>query len=294
MSGGWRDAVPVSPERVRLAGRVAWVLGLLPIPLALLLSWALGTGGGEVLPLRPEMIILPAGTFQMGSPEDEEGRNDDERLHEVEITQRFALSRTEVTQGMYERVMGTNPSTAEYQGVSLLGEELPVQNVSWFDAVAFCNRLSELEGLRPAYRVDGEDVTWDREADGYRLPTEAEWEYAARAGTRDVWAGTSEEGELPTYANLGGSPAPVGSYRPNAWGLHDMSGNVWEWAWDWYAEEPGTDPGGPRTGSYRVFRGGSWRIVPRYARVAFRVWRHPSFAVGDQGFRLARSFPSAL
>ena len=237
-------------------------------------------------PSWPDMLEIRPGAFVMGSPEDEEGRLSRERLHEVRITRSFALSRTPVTQGVYGRVMGSNPASIE-------GEDLPVVDVSWFDAVAFCNRLSELEGLRPAYRIEGEEVEWIEGADGYRLPTEAEWEYAARAGTQEVWAGTSSKEELPRYANLGGRLAPVGGLLPNAWGLHDMSGNVWEWCWDRFGDYPdsATDPTGPPSGSGRVFRGGSWWLDPRLARVAYRFRRHPSDASGAQGFRLARSLP---
>ncbi|MCB9765118.1 MAG: SUMF1/EgtB/PvdO family nonheme iron enzyme [Alphaproteobacteria bacterium] len=265
-----------------------------------------------------DMVVLSGGTFLMGSPQDEAGRNDDETLHEVTLTRPFAISRTEVTQAQYEFVMGENPSRGEYREVSLLGADFPVQNVSWFDAIRFCNTLSEREGLTPAYRIDGEVVRWDREADGYRLPTEAEWEYAARAGTRSLYAGTSDPEEVCEYGNVVDASArsmfgwvtafecddgvvglaSVGAYRLNPWGLADMTGNLWEWVWDWYQfdlqDSLQENPEGSSVGSYRVIRSGSWLDLPVDARVANRFWWSPSSRGSNLGFRPARSLPSAL
>ncbi|MCB9762033.1 MAG: SUMF1/EgtB/PvdO family nonheme iron enzyme [Alphaproteobacteria bacterium] len=298
MTPRWRSIL------VRLAGWLLTVGGVVLVPWSL---WPeFGEEGPMVGPLRPEMMVLPAGTFDMGPSDD---------THEVTLS-RFAIARTEVTQGMYERVMGENPSESEYKGVSLLGETLPVQNVSWLDAVRYCNALSALEGLTPAYRVEDDEVTWDRDADGYRLPTEEEWEYAARGGTSHTWAGTSEEADLCSYANVADAQAkdafgfsstscddgvaglaPVGHYRANAWNLYDMSGNVWEWVWDWVQEYPEglqDNPEGPSAGSLRVARGGSWNFLPVVARVAGRYRWSPSYRDNVLGFRPARSFPSAL
>jgi len=261
------------------------------------------------------MVRIEPGEFLMGSPGNEDGRDDDEDQHRVRITASFLLGETEVTQALYEAVMGENPSTAEYKGLSLLGPEKPVQAVSWLDTVKFCNKLSELGDLEPAYRISGDTVTWDRSADGYRLPTEAEWEYAARAGGSDRYSGTDGASSVCRYGNVSNPTAKsrfdwswevfscedgsqvvsdVGSYQANSWGLHDMTGNVWEWVWDWYGEYPSgtaTDPVGPSTGSDRVLRGGSCYDSPRVARVADRSRHDPGIRGNDLGFRLARSLP---
>jgi len=261
------------------------------------------------------MVRIEPGEFLMGSPGNEDGRDDDEDQHRVRITASFLLGETEVTQALYEAVMGENPSTAEYKGLSLLGPEKPVQAVSWLDTVKFCNKLSELGDLEPAYRISGDTVTWDRSADGYRLPTEAEWEYAARAGGSDRYSGTDGASSVCRYGNVSNPTAKsrfdwswevfscedgsqvvsdVGSYQANSWGLHDMTGNVWEWVWDWYGEYPSgtaTDPVGPSTGSSRVVRGGSWLLTPWSARVAFRIGFVPGNRSYGLGFRLARSLP---
>ena len=261
------------------------------------------------------MVRIEPGEFLMGSPGNEDGRYDDEDQHRVRITASFLLGETEVTQALYEAVMGENPSTAEYKGLSLLGPEKPVQAVSWLDTVKFCNKLSELGDLEPAYWISGDTVTWDRSADGYRLPTEAEWEYAARAGGSDRYSGTDDASSVCRYGNVSNPTAKsrfdwswevfscedgsqvvsdVGSYQANSWGLHDMTGNVWEWVWDWYGEYPSgtaTDPVGPSTGSDRVLRGGSWYFIPWLARVADRYRSGPGYRGNILGFRLARSVP---
>ena len=259
------------------------------------------------------MVWLEPGTFWMGSPEGEPGRSSDEQRHQVTLSQGFWLASTEVTQEQYRSVVGKNPSTADYKGVSLLGDDLPVQTVSWLDAVQFCNALSTSEGLTPAYRVAGEAVSWDRSSTGYRLPTEAEWEYAARAGTSTRWAGTDSEASLCGYGNVADAAAKaqfddwtttacsdghaglaaVGSYKANAWGLYDMSGNVWEWVWDAYESKYPPDTTSPvvdgTPDSNRVNRGGSWSGPPAYARVADRYGYPPSTRGYILGFRVARS-----
>jgi formylglycine-generating enzyme len=182
--------------------------------------------------------------------------------------------------------MGENPSKFKRA-------DRPVEKVSWFDAVRFCNRLSEREGLRPAYRINGEDVSSDWGADGYRLPTEAEWEFAARAGTDLKYAGSDNLDEVGWYdENSDDETHPVGAKKANAWNLHDMSGNVWEWCWDWtgdYSSGTATDPRCPSSGSIRVCRGGSWFYDAGNARVAYRFGRFPGFRRDYNGFRLSRS-----
>jgi sulfatase modifying factor 1 len=163
---------------------------------------------------------------------------------------------------------------------SVPGSALPAAEVSWLDAARYCNLRSERDGLAPAYRIEGETVDWDRDAAGYRLPTEAEWEFACRAGTSGPRYG--ELDEIAWYRdNSGGRSREVGTKLPNAWGLHDMLGNVWNWCWDLYD---------PRVyGTYRVLRGGGWFDEHWSCRASVRRRSHPTFRVDDVGFRLARS-----
>ncbi len=239
----------------------------------------------------PPMIRLPGGEFWMGSPDVEVGRHHDEALHKVRIGRPFLLGVTPVTQSLWEGAMGDNPSWT-------LASDHPVESVSWFQAVAFCNRLSEMEGLRPAYRIDGDDVSWDREMDGFRLPTEAEWEYAARAGGPTRFAGSDSSDEVAWHwRNTGGLTHSVGQRTPNAFGLHDMSGDVSEWVWDWYgpyptSADPADDPSGPLYGEFRVHRGGSAFSLPADVRVARRHGEErPADRYNFLGLRVARSLP---
>jgi len=159
-------------------------------------------------------------------------------------------------------------------------DDRPVVGVSWWDAVRFCNAWSVRAGLAPAYRIDGEAVAWDTTADGYRLPTEAEWEYACRAGSTGPRYGTLDE--IAWYReNSADRRRPVGGKQPNAWGLYDMLGNVWEWCWDIYDAEV--------YGSYRVLRGGGWFDEHWSCRASVRRRSHPTFQIDDVGFRIARS-----
>ncbi len=187
--------------------------------------------------------------------------------------------------------MGNNPSRFK-------GDNLPVERVSWYDAVEFCNRLSRKEGLTPEYTISGKDVTWNRSADGYRLPTEVEWEYAARGGNKSRgyrFSGSDDPKEVAWYsANSGEKTHPVGQKKPNELGIYDMSGNVWEWVWDWYdsdhySSSPASDPTGPYTGSLRVLRGGSWRSDARDLRSANRSSGGPSVSLINLGFRIVRT-----
>ncbi|URM88782.1 formylglycine-generating enzyme family protein [Streptomyces sp. MRC013] len=190
----------------------------------------------------------------------------------------YLLGTVPVTREWYARVTGERPG----DGGAGTGR-LPAEGVSWWDAVRFCDVLSRREGLAPAYRVDGDRVEWDASADGYRLPTEAEWEHACRAGT-----GGQRYGPLDEVAwhrgNSGGRPRPVGGRRPNDWGLYDMLGNVWEWCWDAY------DAGA--YGAYRVLRGGGWFDEHWNCRAPVRRRGHPTYRGGDVGFRVARSHPA--
>ena len=251
-----------------------------------------------------EFVWIPAGSFMMGSPGGEAGREGDEVQHEVRISRGYWMGKYEVTQEEWEAVMGENPSR-----YSECGARCPVERVSWEDAQEFVGRLNERETGR-GYR--------------YRLPSEAEWEYAVRAGT----FGATPEGELRVVGErnaseldgeawYGGNSGvayaggydcsewegrqyeaercgthPVGMKRANGWGLHDMLGNVWEWVGDWYGEYPSgavTDPEGPVTGLYRVGRGGSWFSEAQLVRSAFRGYREPGYRTDDIGFRLVRT-----
>jgi sulfatase modifying factor 1 len=186
----------------------------------------------------------------------------------------YALAAVPVTQAPYAEVVGRRPSTAQ-------GDRLPVEGVSWVDAVRFCNALSQCDGLAPAYRLDaGGEVAWDASAGGYRLPTEAEWEHACRAGTTGPRYGALDE----IAWHRGNSRErihEVGGRQPNAWGLYDMLGNVWEWCWDVYDAEV--------YGPYRVLRGGGWFDEPWSCRASVRRRSHPTFQIDDVGFRIARS-----
>jgi formylglycine-generating enzyme required for sulfatase activity len=176
--------------------------------------------------------------------------------------------------------------------------------VSWFDAVHYCNWLSAKEGLKMAYAISGESVSWDRSANGYRLPTEAEWEYACRAGTttplstgtRITTSQANYNGNFPyNYGNRGlfrKATMPVGSFPANAWGFYDMHGNVWEWCWDFYSypkEETAVNPAGPDSGTHRVNRGGGWASPGSALRSAARSSDFPETAGDAMGFRLART-----
>ena len=230
-----------------------------------------------------KLVLIPKGTFMMGSPETEKGRQENETQHEVTISKDYYLGVYEVTQAQYEKVMGKNPS--HFQG-AIVGNEnadLPVENVSWDDAVEFCKKLSDLPEEKKAGRV-------------YRLPTEAQWENACRAGSKTAYLFDDEEGLLPEYGwfnrNSSNRTHTVGLLEPNAWGLYDMHGNVWEWCSDWYGEYPKgavRNPTDPKVGSDRVCRGGSWDFEAANCRSAFRNWNYPSLRLDYYGLRVALS-----
>ena len=230
-----------------------------------------------------KLVLIPKGTFMMGSPESEERRDKNETQHEVTISKDYYLGVYEVTQAQYEKEMGKNPS--RFQGAKVGNENaaLAVENVSWDDAVEFCKKLSDLPEEKKAGRV-------------YRLPTEAEWEYACRAGSKTAYSFDDEEGLLPAYGwfnrNSSDRTHTVGLLEPNAWGLYDMHGNVFEWCSDWYGEYPMvavSDPTGPKVGTDRVFRGGSWIGVAAFCRSANRDWRTPDVHSNFLGLRVALS-----
>jgi formylglycine-generating enzyme required for sulfatase activity len=228
-----------------------------------------------------KLVLIPKGTFTMGSHESEKGREEDEIHHEVTISKDYYLGVYEVTQAQYEKVMDKNPSL--YQGtlVGNLDADLPVEKASWNDAIGFCKKLSELPEEKKAGRE-------------YRLPTEAEWEYACRAGSKTAYSFDDEEGLLPEYGwfnrNSSDRTHSVGLLEPNAWGLYDMHGNVSEWCSDWYGEYSKaavSDPFGPREGAHRVMRGGSWLYLSEHCRTANRSHSDPLLSGTYGGFRVA-------
>ena len=248
-------------------------------------------GTNEVIqpPSGGELLLIPAGEFTLG----QQGGRADEAPHAVSVTS-FYMDRYLVTQELYQKIMGVNPSKRK-------GKQNPVERIQWTDAVRFCNKCSELDGLTPCYDLQ----TWDCrfEADGYRLPTEAEWEYACRAGSRTRYFFGDDAAKARQYAWLkpysGGMTRPVGQKLPNAWGLHDMLGNVWEWCNDWYSEgyyqeSPRLNPRGPATGKQRALRGGAWdcaveKCTGAYRSKEFPVFADACFGSDTYGFRRVRS-----
>jgi formylglycine-generating enzyme required for sulfatase activity len=268
-----------------------------------------------------KLVLVPAGKFTMGSPKDEEDRGDDENPHEVEITQPFQMGKYEVTVGQFRAfVKDTNYRTEgekdgkggrAFDGKEFIqkpeftwknlhfaqSDDQPVVVVSWNDAVVFCNWLSKKEGKT------------------YRLPTEAEWEYACRAGTKARFHTGDKDDDLRAAGNIADASlktkwvdcfwtmswndsypftAPVGRFKANAFGLHDMHGNAWEWCSDWYAEDyygksAKQDPQGPAIGKERISRGGAWSTQPKFCRAAFRDWHEPGYRSDCVGFRVVLS-----
>ncbi|MDR0685825.1 MAG: SUMF1/EgtB/PvdO family nonheme iron enzyme, partial [Spirochaetaceae bacterium] len=233
----------------------------------------------------PGFVLIRGGTFKMGSPDSEQGRDAErERQHTVTLGS-FYMGSQEITQAGYAAVMG---GSSGGRG----GDRLPVVNVTWQDAINYCNARSRKENLAEAYTIRGTRVIWNREADGYRLPTEAEWEYAYRAGSSSPYpSGNSINRSTANYDT--GRPSNVGSYAPNSFGLYDMGGNVWEWCWDWegpYSSESSVDPAGPATGQLRMTRGGGFNSAGNVAelRSAWRGGDPPNGKDNDVGFRVVR------
>lgn len=250
--------------------------------------------------------LIPGGTFQMGSPAGEPERSSDEIQHSVTVSG-FYMSKTEVSQREYRAVMGSNPSETK-------GDGLPVTNITWYDAVQYCNKLSEVQGLTPCYTISGTTVTWNRAANGYRLPTEAEWEYAARAGSSTPFSfGDYVQNRDANCYNAYGynndasgswvngpdsylrKTVAVNQYPANPFGLYNMHGNAAEWVWDWYggySARAVTNPTGPEGGNAKVVRGGGWNDHPKHIRSAYRGAQPadvPLYSIGVRPVRNAES-----
>lgn len=228
--------------------------------------------------IESRMVFIEGGTIKM--------KDEDSGSQFSTGIKPFHLDKYPVTQDLYEKIMGKDKNRSRFPG-----GDRPVENVSWFDAVQFCNKLSEKVGLKTVYNISGESVTADFDASGFRLPTEAEWEYACRAGTKGKTYGKIDQIAW-SKENSDGTTQGVGQKGPNAWGLYDMLGNVWEWCWDRFGRFPSGEKDewrGPETGDDRVFRGGSWNNSAQGCRASFRLDVHPSFKDHDLGFRLATS-----
>ena len=242
--------------------------------------------------------LVQSGEFTMGSPSGEANRQSDEQQRKVIIGDDLWVGRYEVTQDEFRVVMGRNPSASS-------GNRKPVTNIDWYEAVSFCNELSRLDGYEPVYAINGTRVTADWTANGYRLPTAAEWEFAARSGGSETttWAGGSSPSAVAwTKENSGGRPRDVGGKRANAAGLHDMSGNVYEWVWDWnvcawntntcdvQSSRSGSskNPQGPISGASKVHKGGAFKYESKYARIANHAYDRQAVAFDYVGFRVVR------
>ena len=253
------------------------------------------------------MVLVPGGTFTMGSPKKERLRGADEVSHQVTVSS-FYADPYEVTQKDYKAVMGKNPSTYK-------GNNKPVNNVTWYDAVRYCNKLSKKNGYQPVYKIKGKTVTWNRRANGYRLLTEAEWEYAARAGKKTIfYTGKQLTDKQANYygdypylieenywetkdpsvvpGEYRGTTVKVDSFKANAYGMYNMHGNVSKWCFDYYGsygKGKKKNPAGPKKGTLRVNRGGGFNDYAKHCRLAYRSVADPDSSDRNLGFRIARN-----
>lgn len=284
---------------------------LLSIMLALAIALPITAFAAEErrdsIEIEDGFALIEGGTFQMGSPADEPERSSDETQHSVTVGN-FYMAKTEVSQEDFQAVMGNNPSATK-------GDNLPVTNITWYDAVQYCNKLSEAKGLTPCYSISGTTVTWNKAADGYRLPTEAEWEYAARANTTTPfhfgdYVHNSDANCYNAYGYnndasgswVNGSDAylrrtvAVDQYPANAYGLYNMHGNAAEWVWDWYGEYDSgaaANPDGPESGNAKIIRGGGWNDHPKHIRSAYRGAQPADIGLYSIGVRPVRNAETA-
>jgi len=279
-----------------------------------------GSGGKKGPVWLVETVRVNGGSFQMGKNGDGTANNATP-VHEVTLSA-FYIGKYEVTQKQWHEVMGTTieqqNEISDYQGLDGVGDNYPMYHVNWYDAVEFCNKLSEKEGLTPYYTIDkttsdpnntndSDTIKWtvttNTTAKGWRLPTEAQWEYAAKGGASasdpyKIYSGSDTVGDIAWYSGNNGASGEanygakqVGTKAANELGLYDMSGNVFEWCWDWYGayqDEVQTDPAGASSGSYRVSRGGSWSYSAGIARSALRSIDNPNNRDIYLGFRVLR------
>jgi formylglycine-generating enzyme required for sulfatase activity len=288
-----------------------WIIALITVIGFVMAGCSTDSDDDNPTPIPIEMVWIPGGSFQMGNPDSSIGYDDERPVHTVTLTG-FYMGKYQVTQAQYQAVMGYNPSYFDYDADS---ENHPVEQVSWYNALVFCNKLSMAEGLSPAYRIENStnpadwgdywDYDWDAVevvsgSRGYRLPTEAQWEYAAKGGNGSpgnyIYAGSNDSDEVAWYPydNSGYETHEVGKKAPNGLGLYDMSGNVWEWCWDWYdyysdkTQTNPTVPASPVSGAGRVLRGGSWFHSAECLRSVFRNAYDPNNRDHCSGFRLVR------
>lgn len=230
-----------------------------------------------------DTVEIAGGNFIMGSSD---GLKDEQPEHEVSITGTLIVSKYEISQRIFTQVMGYNPSIIK-------DNRLPVDSIEWNVAVDFCNKLSELYGLTPVYTFTGNNALWDTLANGWRLPTEAEWEYLCKAGSNSDYSGSNVVDHLGWYSmNSGLQSHPIGTKQANFFGIYDMHGNVWEWCWDWYSSEyylysPKTNPKGPTDGTKRVARGGSYNQGNSFARSSNRFYQ--TEFLPQTGIRIVRN-----
>ena len=254
-------------------------------------SEAVETGGLEsgLDAQATTLVYVEGGSFMMGS-DDLESWEDEQPIHEVSVSS-FYICKYQVTQKEWQEVMGDNPSVFE-------GDMLPVDTIDWYDAIEYCNKRSIKEGFNPCYSGSGDNISCDWTANGYRLPTEAEWEYAARGGKKSrgyKYSGSNDINEVAWYGdNSRYKTHPVGQKQANELDIYDLSGNVWEWCWDrnssdYYSDSPSSKPRGPRKGKNRVLRGGSWNYDDYYCRVALRFNGSPDYRFSSCGLRILRA-----
>ncbi len=246
----------------------------------------------------PGFVLVGPTSFDMGCTQSQQPDctdDGDETLHAVTLSTTYEIAATEVTQAQFLTAMGDNPAS-----FADCGDDCPVENITWHEAAAYANALSDSAGLDECYvcHASGSAANCTAPADvttctGFRLPTEAEWEGAARCNTDDLYAGSMTSSDVAwTVENSGGTTQTTATLAANGCGLYDMSGNVWEWVEDWYGDygsDSVTDPVGPDSGSGRVLRGGDWSAVAIDARVSHRVYNDPTRANGNLGFRVART-----
>jgi formylglycine-generating enzyme required for sulfatase activity len=247
---------------------------------------------------NPALIKVEGGNFTMGSKKsDVVADNDEQKEHEVKVNS-FYISKFEVTVWEWKQFTKANKLTMPPKPAWGWHDNYPINNITWEEAIAYCNWLSQKEKLTPVYSKKGPNYNCNFKADGYRLPTEAEWEYAAKGGKVSIktkYSGSDEADKIAWHqANSKATPHTVGTKLPNELGLYDMSGNVWEWCWDWYNQdyylvEAGNNPKGPEMGERRSVRGGSWDSKLNYLRPANRISTYPNKMHEFYGFRVVRS-----